>query len=332
MKIIDINQRSAEWFKWRAEGITASDIPVILGLSPYKTPWQLWAEKVGRINPIDISKNPNVQRGIRLEDKARQVAEFRYGEPLFPVCGEFASWRVLRASFDGLDTHIMPYEFKAPGNSVWEDVCINGHASASYKLYEAQVQAQCVVADSDKARLIFYSEDGQDLDFLVVLSPERKAEIINAAKSFWDHVVTKIPPTPDPIRDWYIPENGNDHFRWDSFADAWRTQQHRIKVLKDELKVLEEEQKVIQRGMITLMGPFMQTDFGGVKVSRYSKKGNVDYVAFLTDKVFPSGIRDDELDLYRKPPREESRFSLSEDELVNMEAGEVISAVKPGYF
>lgn len=71
MTVVDLNQRSEEWLKWRALGITATDIPVILGLSPYKTPWQLWAEKIGRINPPDLSGNPNIQRGVALEDKAR---------------------------------------------------------------------------------------------------------------------------------------------------------------------------------------------------------------------------------------------------------------------
>ena len=45
MKIIPIEQQSPEWFEWRKTGITASDMPIIMGVSPYKTPWQLWAEK-----------------------------------------------------------------------------------------------------------------------------------------------------------------------------------------------------------------------------------------------------------------------------------------------
>ena len=122
MTVVDLNQRSEEWLKWRAMGITATDIPVILGLSPYKTPWQLWAEKIGRINPPDLSGNPNIQRGVKLEDEARQIAEARYGEILLPVCGECARWDVLRASFDGIDSNNMPYEFKAPSKSVWDEL------------------------------------------------------------------------------------------------------------------------------------------------------------------------------------------------------------------
>lgn len=332
MKVVDIGQRTEAWFKWRTGGITASDIPVILGLSPYKTPWQLWAEKVGRINAIDISKNPHVQRGVRLEDKIRQLAEARYGELLFPICGEYSGWNVLRASFDGIDSSSKPYEFKAPCDSVWDDILARGSQANSYKMYEAQVQTQCVVAGSNTGRLIFYKENGQDHDVLITLTPERKAEIISAAKVFWNHIITNTPPAVDPLLDWFIPDNGNDRFKWDSYAEAWRTQQHRIKVLKDQLKALEDEQKVIQQGLITLMGPYMQADLSGVKISRFFKKGNVDYAAFIKDKFCPNGATEAELDPYRKASREESRFSMSEDELVNPDAGEVISSVMPGYF
>lgn len=332
MKVVDIGQRSETWFKWRAGGITASDVPIILGLSPYKTPWQLWAEKVGRINAIDISKNPNVQRGIRLEDKIRQLAEARYGELLFPVCGEFGEWNVLRASFDGVDSSLKPFEFKAPCDTVWDDLLARGNQADTFKLYEAQVQTQCVVAGSNSGRLIFYKENGQDHDLLITLTPERKREIISAAKAFWELIVTNTPPTTDPLRDWYIPGNGNDRFRWDSHAEAWRTQQHRIKVLKEQLRALEDEQKVVQQEMITLMGPFMQADIGGVKISRFFKKGNVDYTAFIKDKYCPGGVCEADLDPYRKSSREESRFSFSEDELVNLDVSEVISSVMPGYF
>ncbi|MCG8612003.1 MAG: YqaJ viral recombinase family protein [Pseudomonadales bacterium] len=331
MKTVDLNQRSDKWLQWRSQGITASDIPIILGLSPYKTPWQLWAEKVGRINAPDISNNPNVKRGVRLEDEARQMAESRYGEVLLPICGECARWDVLRASFDGLDSNMEPYEFKAPSESVWEDIGKNGIESGTYKLYEAQVHAQCVVAGAKTGRLIFYKEDGQDLDFPVTLTLERENEILEAAKLFWEHVITNTPPEPDPERDWYIPESGDQQFKWDAYADAWCSQNHRIQALKDELKALDKEQKGIQKAMITLMGPFMQADMGGVKVSRFKKKGSIDYMAYLNE-TFPDKDLTDELESYRKASREESRFSRSEDELVNADVSDVVTLVKPAYF
>ena len=41
MKIVDVTQRSPEWLRWRARGVTASEAAIVLGRSPYKTPWRL---------------------------------------------------------------------------------------------------------------------------------------------------------------------------------------------------------------------------------------------------------------------------------------------------
>lgn len=75
MKVIDLSQRTPAWHQWRIAGVTASETPIIMGRSPYKTPWRLWAEKTGFVLPEDLSNNPNVLRGIRLEPQARRAFE-----------------------------------------------------------------------------------------------------------------------------------------------------------------------------------------------------------------------------------------------------------------
>ena len=42
-----------EWLKARKTGIGGSDIAAILGLSPYRTPVDVWAEKTGRATAQD---------------------------------------------------------------------------------------------------------------------------------------------------------------------------------------------------------------------------------------------------------------------------------------
>jgi len=70
-EFVKAEQRSPEWFALRAEGITATDVSVIAGLNPYKTPYQLWAEKLGKYEPEPVG--PAAIRGILLENA---VAEF----------------------------------------------------------------------------------------------------------------------------------------------------------------------------------------------------------------------------------------------------------------
>ena len=58
-------QRSPEWFALRKDGITATDAVVIAGLSPYKTRYELWAQKSGLIDEQPAGEA--AQRGILLE-------------------------------------------------------------------------------------------------------------------------------------------------------------------------------------------------------------------------------------------------------------------------
>jgi putative phage-type endonuclease len=86
MKIVDVTQRLPEWLRWRAQGVTASEAAIVLGRSPYKTPWRLWAERTGLAREADLSANPHVQRGIAREDWARKAFEERHGTMLLPLC------------------------------------------------------------------------------------------------------------------------------------------------------------------------------------------------------------------------------------------------------
>lgn len=58
-----------DWLKERQSGIGGSDIAALLGLSPYKTPLQLWLEKTGREEPQhDSDALERMHWGTVLED------------------------------------------------------------------------------------------------------------------------------------------------------------------------------------------------------------------------------------------------------------------------
>ena len=52
-----------EWLAARNQGITATDIPTIVGANPYKSAYKLWLEKRGDISRDDLSQNQKVQWG-----------------------------------------------------------------------------------------------------------------------------------------------------------------------------------------------------------------------------------------------------------------------------
>ena len=79
-EFIKAEQRSPEWFALRADGITATDVSVIAGLNPYKTPFQLWAEKLGKYEPEPVG--PAAIRGILLENTVAEFYEMETGREL----------------------------------------------------------------------------------------------------------------------------------------------------------------------------------------------------------------------------------------------------------
>lgn len=82
---------NAEILAARVRGIGGSDAAVACGLSPYKTPRELWAEKTGRVTPEDISDKPAVHFGNVLEDVVRQEYIRRTGTKVHRVNRMIAS-------------------------------------------------------------------------------------------------------------------------------------------------------------------------------------------------------------------------------------------------
>jgi len=73
-------QRSPEWLELRRKGLGASDMAVVMGVSPYRTPYQLWAEKTGAMQPQKVGAAAN--RGVLLEDAVGAYYEQETGRKL----------------------------------------------------------------------------------------------------------------------------------------------------------------------------------------------------------------------------------------------------------
>lgn len=67
----------AEWLAQRRTGIGGSDVAAILGLSPWRTPYQVWEDKTGRSD--DQEETPALYWGRLLEDPIRQAYADRTG-------------------------------------------------------------------------------------------------------------------------------------------------------------------------------------------------------------------------------------------------------------
>jgi len=98
-------QGSQEWLEFRTKHYGASDAPVMMGLSSYKTRDELMRErKTGVTQEIDSATQARFDEGHRVEALARSVIEEQEGQELFPVTATLDfNGLPLSASFDGVD-------------------------------------------------------------------------------------------------------------------------------------------------------------------------------------------------------------------------------------
>lgn len=75
MTVKEMEDKNA-WVKLRNSGIGGSDAGVIAGFNRWKSPYQLWLEKTGQVEPEDLSDNEYVYWGTVLE----QVVADRFCE------------------------------------------------------------------------------------------------------------------------------------------------------------------------------------------------------------------------------------------------------------
>jgi len=95
-----LHQNTPEWHRWRMQGIGASDAPVIMGETAFKTRRTLWSIKTGRMQ--EASAGPAARRGRALERFARRAYERRTGIQVEPLCLVHQEFDWMRASLDGL--------------------------------------------------------------------------------------------------------------------------------------------------------------------------------------------------------------------------------------
>src|ERR1700752_3050112 len=99
-RIERLHQNTAEWHRWRRQGLGASDAPIIMGEAAFKTARMLWSVKTGRAQ--DDAAGRAARRGRELERRARRAYEQEVGIQMEPLCLVHDQMEWMRASLDGL--------------------------------------------------------------------------------------------------------------------------------------------------------------------------------------------------------------------------------------
>jgi putative phage-type endonuclease len=280
-----MEQNSAEWKEWRNQGLGSSDAPVIMGVSPYKTPFQLWQEKLGYRD--DDAYNAAMMAGHEWEPKIRKMVEDKTGIVFPPYQKEKESKRYLRASFDGinLDKRLV-LEIKY-ANEKDHETAKSGNIPDKYY---PQIQHQLNVINFDNGVYASFNENQNDL---AIVEYKKDTNYVNNLElkmdEFWQLVLTKTPP--DLTNKDFI---NIDDTSLLSLAEDYESVTNTIKKLK-------EKQELVRKELIDRL-PHEACVLGGLKVQKVFSKGRIDYASIPELSAM-------DLDQYRKPMSVSWRFT-----------------------
>lgn len=280
----ELIQNTPEWLEFRRKKIGASDAPVIMEVSPWKTPYQLWLEKTGTSNS---STTPHQQRGHDLEETARQVFEKRTGMIMFPKVMLHPSFDWMMASLDGIDIDGKSIvEIKCPGQTDHE-IAKEGKIPEKYF---PQLQHQLAVTGLEMA--FYFSFDGSEGIILEVEKDDAFIDkMLDREKTFWKCMSTLTPPAMNQ-RDFVNREDKE----WTETTQKWLN-------IHGQLETLEEEEKKLRETLIQMAGG--QNVMGGdVRLTRSLRKGNVNYAQIPE-------LQNIDLEKYRKEPIEVWRLAAT---------------------
>ncbi|MGX7134341.1 YqaJ viral recombinase family protein [Enterococcus thailandicus] len=223
----------------RTQYVGGSDVPVILGLSKYKTQFELAKEKARIIQP-EKSSNPYIQYGNKMEPLIREYINTLNSLNFHPDTF-LDKENMIRSNVDGidLDNHIL-LEIKTHG------------ANPTEKVYEAQMQLYFHQTGCDYGWLAMYHRPKDfDLDFdrenLVIKEIERDPvyieKILDSIETFWIRV-EYLKEKPDMTEQEYY-SIGNDIDKLVARVERFELQmlefEEKAKLIKAQQKDFREQ-------------------------------------------------------------------------------------------
>lgn len=266
--MIALEQNTEEWLEFRKTKIGSSDAPIIMGESPWKTPQQLWEEKMGLKE--SSYENAAMQRGKQLEAQARKAFEQETGLVVWPNVLIHPEHEFIIASLDGITMDGQAaVEIKCPGEKTHQ-MALSGEIPKHY-----QIQMQHQLAVTGLKEMFYYSFDGQSG---VILKVQRDDALITTLlekeQEFFRCMQESTPP-----------QTQRSDLPWLKLAEEW-------KVIQEKKMAIKEQEESCRAALIDLTENG-SSQGGGVRVTQYSRKGRIAY-----EKI--PALQEMDLELYRQ--------------------------------
>jgi len=211
VKILGIPALTPEWFARRREGLTATDAVKVLGVSPYGTALDVWAEKTGKLE-APVLEGPHLEWGNRTEEMHRRwVAELqRVAISCSPGLVQDAEFPWLLATPDGLicddrlgEDYLDPdFHLAEAWRGVWEAKAPSPYKRGEWEdgvplPFQVQVQVQLRVTGLGEGLCSQLQWPGVDVH-RVERSDRFIEGMVEELQEFWEKNVQRdIPPEVD---------------------------------------------------------------------------------------------------------------------------------------
>ena len=279
-----MEQRTEEWLEFRKSKIGSSDAPIIMGVSPWKTPLQLWEEKCH--SPSNVQINAEMIRGNELEPEALAKFEELTGYLMSPKVLTHESIHWMIASLDGMDIDGKAIvEIKCPGK-VDHECAMDGQIPDKYV---PQLQHQMEVSGLQKIYYFSYFVTSWKI-IEVYKNDDYIKNLLKKEEQFFEFITKKESP---PLSEKDFKEI--DCEDWNRFSERWI-------LLDKSMEEIEKEREEIKKSLIHLASN-SNAKGNGLSVTKVVRKGNVDY------QSIPQ-LKEVDLEKHRKPSTEIWRISM----------------------
>lgn len=251
----EIKVHSPEWHELRRAGIGGSDAAAVCGLSRWKTPYQVWADKISEAPAVEVPEDEEpdyITAGKILEGPVRDWFSRRTGINVirFPKMIRNSAHPFMLANVDGLTGESMRavdgvYEGKT---SRFDWSTPDGEVDIPF---EAAVQGYHYLAVYGLDRVHYGCLVGGQK--LVVAELERNDKIIEdmlaIEEAFWAHVIDGTPPPVeagdvDHFRKRWQPQTGKTIELSGTYATALKVRagyQANVSTLKEKISKIDAE-------------------------------------------------------------------------------------------
>lgn len=258
-------QGSNEWLELRKGKITASKIPIILGISPYQTPKQLWEEELGFRTPQEVKQH--MLDGLAAE---KEMADFFYDQTGIEVVPEVVFHKEnpkFMASLDGINllrTIITEYK---NNNREYHEMARKGKP-VDFHVIQMQWQMFC---EGEHIQAVHYISRNAGEKIIVIVSRDNDIikDLEKQALEFL-RMIEDLEEPPLTDRDY---EDVSDNFSLaldvKEYAECCRMVKHYTELSECvKNRIVSESKDRNVKGV-------------GWKLTKSSRKGNLDYDKIL---------------------------------------------------